>query len=330
METYRIPLLAVDGGGTKCLVRLLDREGTVLGQGKGGSSNYQGVGGDEVIRALSHGIEAALHDYCRRHEYRMSYEAVAIDCAVFALAGLDTEHDRQIITGLVQSVLNKLSLEADHVIVENDGYAALLGATGGEPGVLVIAGTGSIIFGVNDDGQTARAGGWGHRVGDEGSGYWIGKEAIRTILKSYDGRETSTGLGEWILLHLGVNNEEELFNWTYSKEYSIDKVSELAEIVNRAAVAGNREASQILVAAADELFQGAAAVINHLSLLNTRFTMVLQGGVLRHEGHVRNRLMHKIEAYAPKVSFHEASREPIDGVTAMGISYLQKKMPARS
>ncbi|MEQ7054492.1 BadF/BadG/BcrA/BcrD ATPase family protein [Paenibacillaceae sp. P-4] len=330
MGTYSIPLLAVDGGGTKCLVRLLDSKGTTLGEGKGGSSNYQGVGVDEVVRALSQGIEAALRDYCRKQECSVTYEAIAIECAVFALAGLDTEHDRHIITGLVHEVLKLLRIEAEHVIVENDGYSALLGATGGQPGLLVIAGTGSIIFGMNAYGLTARAGGWGHRIGDEGSGYWIGKEALRAIMKGYDGREERTRLGEWILLHLGLSNEEELYNWTYGEEYSVDRVSGLAEVVTRAAIAGNREASRILVAAGDELFHGAAAVMNHLSLVDTPFTMILQGGVLRHEGHVRNRLMHKIEAYAPKVSFHEACKEPIDGVASMGVAYLQKKMLART
>ncbi|MCG6197790.1 N-acetylglucosamine kinase, partial [Anoxybacillus sp. LAT_38] len=72
-----------------------------------------------------------------------------VECAVFGLAGLDTEHDRQVITGMVRDVLEMLRIRVRHLIVENDGFAALLGATNGEPGILVIAGTGSIAFGVN-------------------------------------------------------------------------------------------------------------------------------------------------------------------------------------
>lgn len=327
MDKHTIPLLAIDGGGTKCLVVFADRQGNILGQGKGGSSNYQGIGKDGVIHELVLGIEEAISDMHQRDGGSVPHAEIEVSCAVFALAGLDTEYDRRMITGLVREVLKQLQIQVNHLIVENDGYAALFGATCGQPGILAIAGTGSIIFGINDQGKTVRAGGWGHRVGDEGSGHWIGKQAVMAILKAYDGRNEGTQLGKWVLPHLGMENEEDLFNWVYGPEYSIEKVSALSRLVGQAAANGDKESQQILEAAAHELFIAVEAVIRHLSFQNEPFTMILQGGVLQHEGYVRDMLMHKIKAYAPQVRWDKARREPIYGVTAMGLSYLETNVP---
>lgn len=330
MAVRRIPLLAVDGGGTKSLAVLTDRQGQVLGRGHGGPSNYHGSGTEGAMRELAAAIREAIADLDHSGGSPVVPDAekeaeVEVECAVFALAGLDTESDRLAITGLVQEALALLPLQVGHLIVENDGYAALLGATGGQPGILVIAGTGSIIYGIDEQGRTARAGGWGHRVGDEGSGYWIGKQAVLAILRAYDGRGADTRLKEWVLPYLGMEREEELFNWMYGSAYSIEKVSRLSRAVGQAASAGDKEAQRILSAAADELFYAAAAVIRHLSFHCDPFVAIMQGGVLQHESHVREALMRRIEAYAPHVQWDEARREPIYGVTAMGLSYLETK-----
>lgn len=326
MAVRRIPLLAVDGGGTKCLAVFTDRQGNVLGQGRGGSSNYHGIGKEGTIRELVSAINEAIANLHQSGGNTLvPYAEIEVECAVFALAGLDTEYDRLAITGLVKEVLTKLPLQIGHLIVENDGYAALLGATGGQPGILVISGTGSIIYGIDEQGRTARAGGWGHRVGDEGSGYWIGKQAVMAILKAYDGRGAGTRLREWVLPYLGMEQEEDLFNWMYGSAYSIEKVSRLSRAVGQAAAAGDKEAQRILTAAAHELFYAAAAVIRHLSFQRKPFAMIMQGGVLQHEGCVRDALMRKIEAYALHVQWDEARQEPIYGVTAMGLSYLEAK-----
>ncbi|WCR27182.1 N-acetylglucosamine kinase [Paenibacillus thiaminolyticus] len=328
MAVRRIPLLAVDGGGTKSLAVFTDRQGQVLGRGQGGPSNYHGSGTEGAMLGLAAAIREALANL--EHSGGSSIESnsgtvVEVECAVFALAGLDTEADRVAITGMVQEALALLPLQVGHLIVENDGYAALLGATGGQPGILVISGTGSIIYGIDEHGRTARAGGWGHRVGDEGSGYWIGKQAALSILRAYDGRGADTKLKEWVLPFLGMEREEELFNWMYGSAYSIEQVSRLSRAVGQAASAGDKEAQRILSAAADELFYAAAAVIRHLSFHRDPFVAIMQGGVLQHESYVREALLRRIEAYAPHVQWDEARREPIYGVIAMGLSYLETK-----
>ncbi len=337
MNPARVPLLAVDGGGTKCLAVFADAEGRMLASGRAGSCNYQGVGREAAARELTRAIREAKRQLAvgdrdvstasslgvSPTEHTPAAEEdgpLRVNCAVFGLAGLDTAYDRRIVEELVLEALAGTQVQADRVVVENDGVAALLGASGGDPGILIIAGTGSIVYGINAKGDSARAGGWGHRVGDEGSGYWIGKQAIRTALRGYDGRGTATPLTSKLLQHLKLQSEEELFNWAYSAAYSVDKTAELSRLVGEAAEEGDVPARQILELAADELFSGAQAVMKKIGLTEAEspFAVILQGGVLQHNPVVRSRLAERIAAFSPHARVDEAKREPIYGVIGQG------------
>lgn len=356
MAGTRIPLLAIDGGGTKCLAVLADRSGRILGTGRAGACNYQGIGREAAAEELVSAIEEALRSVSeaatrsaspagqpaaspaqvQAESTSQSADGAAdapledaktgweIDCAVFGMAGLDTDYDRQVIEEIVACVLEKLHIQARHLIVENDGFAALLGATGGDAGILVIAGTGSIAFGVNQAGETARAGGWGHRVGDEGSGYWIGKQAVTAVLKAADGRGEPTMLTGLLLPHFGVNRVEELFNWMYGPAYAVEKVGELSPLVSQAAEAGDRVAGAILRAAGEELFLAARAVMDRLAMKDQPFKMILQGGVLQHDERVRSLVIERISRHSPRVTFDKAENEPIYGVIAKGLAWLNR------
>lgn len=305
MIERKLPLLAVDGGGTKCLAVFADHEERIIGQGRSGSCNYQGIGVEAAAREIAAAIKAAMDDV-RQTDQRFAGDAPwEVECAVFGLAGLDTEHDRIILEAMVQNILTDLHIEVDQLTVENDGFAALLGATGGEPGILVIAGTGSIAFGINEAGVTARAGGWGHRVGDEGSGYWIGKQAITAVLKCADGRGKPTQLTEEILSFLGLPNTDALVNWTYGSDYSVEKIGELSRLVSQTAERDDMVAIQILQRAAEELADTAKAVVDRLSLKEKKFIMILQGGVLQNAGIVREQVEKLVAGYAPYVQVAE-------------------------
>ncbi|MDU0206274.1 MULTISPECIES: N-acetylglucosamine kinase [Paenibacillus] len=325
MKKLRVPLLAFDGGGTKSIVVLTDREGNVLGQGKAGPCNYQGVGKKKAVREIAHGIREAILDLGISEDLAL-LPSIEIDCAVFGIAGLDTEYDRKVIMEMVQETLSLLTIQVGHLLVHNDGLAALLGATEGQPGVLVIAGTGSIVFGINEFGQTGRTGGWGHRVGDEGSGYWIGKQAVTAILRMNDGRGEATKLQEWVLPHMGFNHVEELFNWVYSADYSVDKLGELSQLVSLAAIAGDHEAKRILSAASEELFVSVRAIIQQLMLTDKPFKLILQGGVLRNISLVRKQLISQIEEYAPQAQIVDMQGEPINSIISMGLVYLKSSI----
>jgi N-acetylglucosamine kinase-like BadF-type ATPase len=325
MGGARIPLLAVDGGGTKCLAVFAEEDARIVGMGRAGSCNYQGIGEEAASRELAKAIRQAMNDVSANHPALSSAEPWNVDCAVFGLAGLDTEHDREVIVSMVEGVLRQLHIRVNHLVVENDGFAALLGATNGEPGILVIAGTGSIAYGVNRQGITARSGGWGHRVGDEGSGYWIGKRAITAVLKASDGRGEPTALAGRLLPYLGLRQVEELFNWTYGSTYSVEKVAELSPLVSQAAAEGDAVAKKILLDASEELFLAARAVIDKLAMSATAFKMILQGGVLQNDERVRAMVVERVLRHAPQVQIDKAQNDPIYGVIAKGLALLRER-----
>ncbi|MGO0062450.1 N-acetylglucosamine kinase [Brevibacillus fluminis] len=329
MARIQIPLLAVDGGGTKCLAVFAEADRSLLGTGRAGSCNYQGIGEAAAKQEVIKAIRAAMHEVCQRKGIEAGQAEWEVACAVFGLAGLDTERDRQIIQQMVSAALSELSIQVNDLIVENDGFAALLGATKGGAGILVIAGTGSIAYGINEAGTTARAGGWGHRVGDEGSGYWIGKQAVQEVLRAADGRSGATQLTDLLLTHLGLDHVEALFNWAYSPDFSVEKTAELSPLVSLAAEAGDSAAMRILQKASEELALAAQSVITQLALGEVPFTMILQGGVLQKHDLLRGMVVEQIKSIAPKVQIDMENHEPIDGVIAKGLAYLEKRAQAQ-
>lgn len=107
------------------------------------------------------------------------------------MSGIDSSKDHEIVSAIVQQAIASTSLQVDTLIIENDAQATLLGVTAEQAGALLIAGTGAIAYAF-DGSKIVRAGGWGHRAGDEGSGYWLGQEVIRAIFKMEDGRGEPT------------------------------------------------------------------------------------------------------------------------------------------
>ncbi|QIC05935.1 N-acetylglucosamine kinase [Brevibacillus sp. 7WMA2] len=322
MNQWHIPLLAVDGGGTKSLAMFVNYNQQVLGTGVAGSCNYHGKGVESATYELKLAIQRAINEAMPTQVQNHSQinAPLQVDCAVFGIAGLDTSYDRALIVKLVNQVLFDLNIQIKKLIVENDCVAALLGATRGKPGILAIAGTGSIVCGIGKDGKRSRVGGWGHLVGDEGSGYWIGKQALTAIFQASDGRSDATLLAEEVLTYLQIEDVEQLFHWVYNeKTYSVDRVGELSRLVSRAAHQGDQTAHRILERATDELFAGIKTVMDQLDLQELACQVILQGGVLKHEPLVRQRLIQSISEYAPQAIVDDNEQEPIQGVIAMGL-----------
>ncbi|MGG3622306.1 BadF/BadG/BcrA/BcrD ATPase family protein [Bacillus gobiensis] len=308
-------LLAVDGGATKTIAVITDAKGAILGRGKAGSSNYQVVGELGAVQALTKSIQEAL-DESGLNEKSLT----RIDKAVFALAGIDTSMDERTVKGFVRKAVQQLSLTIPELIIENDCQSALLGVTQDKPGVLLIAGTGSIAFAHDGRGTFVRAGGWGHRVGDEGSGYWIGKEAIRSVLKMLDGREKNTILARLILEHFQFASIEDLYNWVYSEDYTVDDVSALTQSVEKARELGDEVSKSILDSAAEELGQLLLTVIQKTDIVNDEFDLILQGGVLQHNQYIREKVKLRIKEQAEQVKVVTAKEEPIFYIINRGLA----------
>ncbi|MET3696856.1 N-acetylglucosamine kinase [Bacillus oleivorans] len=319
-------MLAIDGGGTKTIAVVTNEKGEIVATGRAGATNYQVVGEKQSQLALQAALQAAVDEVLAGQDEAEAVmadrETVAFDRAVFALAGIDTKRDETVVREIVASALAGLRVEVGEVIIENDCLSALLGATGNSPGVLLISGTGSIVFAHDGKGDFIRAGGWGHRVGDEGSGYWIGKEAIRSVLKMYDGRvKTESILAQMILEHFGFGHIEDLYNWVYSENYSVDDVSALSMVVEKAAEQGDQVSCSILDKAVTELEQLLYAVLDGggNDVFRSAFSLVLQGGILQHNRYIREKILASLNTTHPRLQLITTHPEPIHNIIQRGL-----------
>jgi N-acetylglucosamine kinase-like BadF-type ATPase len=148
-----------------------------------------------------------------------------------------------------------------------------------------VCGTGSIAWGRNAAGEIARAGGWGWHLADEGSGFWIGEQAMRAVMRAYDGRGPATSLVEALSEHFGLSQTEGLVRSVYDREYPRQEVALFSVRVAAAASAGDEVAREILTTAASELVLAARTVVRRLRLEEeeaaAEYDVVLSGGTFR-------------------------------------------------
>ena len=260
--------LGIDGGGTKTNAIIADDFCRVIGEGTSGPSNPLRAG---LRNAMSH-IECAVREAAAAA--RIELEQIASACA--AIAGVN----HPIHYHTVKDALDH-TLGLDNLHLVTDARAALEGALDGRPGVVIIAGTGSIAMGVNADGQQARSGGWGPTFGDEGSGYDIARRALRAIAASFDGRSPQTVLTERFCQRLGIASTADLPGVIYNSDSEPVEIASLAELVAEAAREGDHVACDILQEAGRELARLAASVIERLGMQSNEFRVACVGSVFK-------------------------------------------------
>ena len=262
----RVPggyVLGVDGGGTATRAVIVSMDGEAVSGARSGPSNPITVGAKMALASIRGAVdEAAEAAGVRRFQ-----------ASRLGVAGTDRSRLREeLLAGLPPSY-------GDTAIV-SDAASALAGATGLRPGVVVIAGTGSIAYGVNQTGEHARAGGWGWRLGDEGSGYTIGVNAIMAALKAHDGRGPGTALAGKILGHLGLGSIEEIIDWVDAPGREPRDVAYLVPLVREVEAEGDEAASLVMAGAGADLGLVAGAVVRRLGLRG-EFPVSLNGGVFK-------------------------------------------------
>ncbi len=255
--------LGVDGGqsGTTALVG--DESGRVVGVGRGGPCNHVGKaeGRDRFLDAMSGCLREAGFDSAE-------FEAA---CLGFSGGSADKE-----------AIVREL-IKAKHYVVTHDAFIALMGATAGEPGVVTIAGTGSIAFGRNGAGKTARAGGWGHEFGDEGGGFDLTRQALRAALREEEGWGPKTALRDALVSAAGATSADDLLHRFYTDDYPRERVAAFSKLVDRIARAGDAAAREILFAAAQQLATLASAVRAQIFDGIAPCRISYSGGVFRSE-----------------------------------------------
>ncbi|BCU66925.1 ATPase [Sulfolobales archaeon HS-7] len=248
-------IVGVDAGGTKTIAGAYTCEGEKIGEGLAGPGNYHNVGIEKAIGNVRTAVMA-------------STGGKIPDFLGIGMAGLDTKKDFDLVRPLVKTL-------AKNVIIEHDGFADLFGETGGKAGVLTIAGTGSVVVGLDNQGNKFRISDWGWLLGDEGSAYYIGREALRETAAMLDGRKSRSILADYVLEKTGAGDIEELVSWAYTGPPSIDEIASLSAAVDRAANEGDEDAIGILNQAASSL---ASSAVNLAKRLQVREIFV-KGGV---------------------------------------------------
>jgi len=301
-------VLGVDGGGTKTVCVALDMTANRLGEGRSASSNRNSVG-DEVARANLHeAIQTALQ------QARAEEHDVAAIC--LGLAGVDRGPERALVTTWIEALLPDAP-----AIIENDAMIALASGTGGDLyGIVLISGTGMIVYGVDRKGQRRRAGGWGALLGDRGSGYALGIAALTAIANATDGLGPPTALQELILSHLQLTSPQALISWMYS-DVAWARFAALAPLVVAAAQQGDDVANLIIEQAAADLAAAVGAVARGLDMKQDNFPLVLVGGNLQPDL-LRNRLSPALHEVAPHAKVITPSVEPAIGAALLALKQI--------
>jgi N-acetylglucosamine kinase-like BadF-type ATPase len=300
-------ILAVDGGGTGCRAAICNQDGQILVYAQGDSCNYHSIG----IEMATENLLGLFNSLIKKQVFQINY-------VVLGLAGLDTKRDEAVLTRMVDQALAAANITADSIYLCNDAMLTLKGSVGQNNGVLLAVGTGSIACGITKEGLETRVGGWGYRVGDEGSGYSIGKAAITHVLKSYDGREKHSDISEAILKQLSLHDEDALINWVYGSHFSVAQIAALAPIIVSLAESGDHQSQQIVQHACRELEIMLLTVIRKLGLLDAEFSLVLSGGVLKNQL-VHRQLIQHLAGICPGLQLTELNCQPICAALRHGL-----------
>ena len=286
-------ILGVDGGGSKTvawLARVDDRNrAQTIGRGGSGPSNCRSVGIARATRNLDHAIESAFDD--------AKHTRTSVGSACFSLAGADRGVEQQ----QIRSWAHQRNVAA-RLIITNDAMPVLYAASREGIGIALISGTGSLAIGRNAKGETARCGGWGGLLGDEGSGYQISLAGLRAAARAIDGRGPQSAVLQGILDHFEIVDPSELIPVVYSAETDRSKIAKIAPIVFQAAESGDAVATAIVNQAAADLQELVVTLAARLNMADEAFTLAVTGGVLLHQADLVAKLLDRLVESKLKVS----------------------------
>lgn len=296
-------VLGIDAGGTKTVCQLADEHGSLVAEARGEGANLQAAGELTVEKVLHQVMEEAIGD-----------REIVPSAICLGIAGVDRPDD----SATIKAIMRRIGYKA-RVLVVNDALVALEAGAPGQPGVVIISGTGSICYGRNAAGEAARSGGWGYVLGDEGSGYWIGRAALRAVLRQADRRGPATLLTPLLLNHFGVTQAQGLIHQVYHTNLKPAAIGALARSVQSAFGEGDEVAIGILRAAANELESAALSVARRLGMVGQPFVFILAGGIFRAVPWLQQELERRLPVAAPRSTAQVLEVEPATGAVALAL-----------
>lgn len=300
-------IIGIDGGGTKTVGILATTTGQHLSEVESGPANYHVVGETRTQVVLKDIVEA-LHE-------KSGIPPTSAVRFCLGMAGLGRPADREVIG----QICDELGM-CENRILTHDAHIALVGGTEKQEGVLVISGTGAIVYGINAEGREARASGWGYLLGDEGSGYDLAIKGLQAVARAADGRGDRTELTDRILHRLELSEPSELIRWVHAA--SRDAIAQLAEVVFDTTQATDPVAAGIVDEAADELVCAAVSVIKQLKFTEP-FDIVLSGGNLIHQTMFADKLRHRFARIQTEASVILPKHQPAYGAVLLAQAELE-------
>jgi glucosamine kinase len=303
--------LGIDGGATKTKVVVVDETGALQAEAQTGASNYQIVGVESAAQHLAQGITAALST--------TGSTPAAVTGMVAGFAGLDGPADVDPVSRLMRVAMAQVGIHAPWQAV-NDAVVAWAGALGGKPGAIIISGSGAIAFAVNQEGQSAHADGWGHWLGDEGSGFDIGRRGLQAAVRAADGRGPATLLLDQLLSRHG--NQPETWKASVSQlnaagsDDAHAQIASFAPEVVQVADKGDHVAHEILREAGHNLAHTAAGALRHVELIHAA-NVATVGSLFVHSLILRDYFSQTLHQLLPGAVVHWPQAEPAQGAALL-------------
>ncbi len=298
-------IIGIDGGGTKTVGMLATKDGKTIAKTQTGPSNYHVVGIEQTKNVLTEIITQLKLKV-------PNSDLDSIRCCI-GMAGLGRDEDREIIGHICDEI------GINNRILTHDAHIGLVGGTGKQSGVIIISGTGSIVYGINEHGKEARAGGWGYILGDEGSGYDIAVKGLQAVARAADKREPATQITQLILKRLALNEPNDLIRWTHAA--SRDEIAQLASVVFVAAEIKDTKAEKIIDSAMSEFACAVETVVMQLEFSHP-FDIVFSGGILLHQPILTDKLQRWIEKIIIGSSVIIPKHEPAYGAVLLAKAHL--------
>ncbi|MEJ7837867.1 MAG: BadF/BadG/BcrA/BcrD ATPase family protein [Thermomicrobiales bacterium] len=279
MSNHSPAYLGVDGGGTKTTVVIVDAFGTEIARSTAPTSNPSVIGIEAASRVVFDGISAAESMLPAGFEVLSGW---------VGLSGFGRPEDHQALRPILERLIPEIHMGNDIELV----LAGLPNAVG----IALISGTGSIVAGSNSEGTFVRVGGWGHVFGDEGSGYAIGRDALKAIARSIDGLGPETTLNQLILGELGIDHSRpfDLISRIYAPSMDKAGIASLAKFPLDQAHSGDAVSLRIVQNAANDLADMATTAARRLGFVD-RLPVALTGGNLLHILILRNLVLARLQ-----------------------------------
>lgn len=313
MKNY---VLGVDGGGSKTDCIIMDETTRIIAQSRAGGANHNLVGSQAAFLAIEEAIKRATEEV----------KGVEINALALGLAGVSQPKDIQKVQKWIQQLQNSTvikvnwCLSPENIVITHDADIALVGGTSQGTGIIVNAGTGSIIFGRNAQGKTKRVGGCGYLLGDDGSAYNIVIKGIKAALKSEDGTGEKTTLSSVIQEYLELENLEQITDIIY--QWGVKEIAKLAPLVFQTALDGDKIATDIIEQGVMELVQGTKVIRESLFSSTETVEIVTVGSVWQSAYPLRSNFERLLVQQFPETKIILPYHQPVYGAALLALKTI--------